>query len=36
VGTTATGVGFRFHVLIKLLLDENGDPKVGFVRLRCF
>ncbi|HSC30063.1 MAG TPA: hypothetical protein VLD67_22475 [Vicinamibacterales bacterium] len=36
VGTTATGAGFRFHVVIKLLLDQNADPKVDFVRLTCF
>ena len=34
--TTATGATFRFHVLIQLLLDQNGNPNVDIVRIACF
>jgi hypothetical protein len=34
--TTSTGTGFRFHVLIQTLIDENGDPKIDIFQFRCF
>jgi hypothetical protein len=34
--TTATEARFRFHVLIQLHLDTNGDPKIDSLRLTCF
>jgi hypothetical protein len=35
-GTAATGAHFRFHVLAQMVLDQNGDPKIDFLRLTCF
>jgi hypothetical protein len=32
----ATGAQFRFHVLAQMVLDQNGDPKIDFLRLTCF
>ena len=34
--TVATGALVRFHVLVELVLDENGNPKIDFLRLTCF
>ena len=32
---TATGARVRFHVVTQLVIDENGDAKVDFVRITC-
>jgi hypothetical protein len=31
----ATGEEVPFHLIAQLVLDENGDPKVDFVRIAC-
>ncbi len=35
-GTAATGETFRLHELAQIVLDQNGDPKIDFIRLTCF
>jgi hypothetical protein len=35
-GTATTGETFRIHELAQIVLDQNGDPKIDFIRLTCF
>jgi hypothetical protein len=32
----ATGAAVRIHEVVQIVLDEHGDPRIEFVRLRCF
>jgi hypothetical protein len=32
----ATGATFRIHELVQIVLDQNGNPKIAFLRLTCF
>ena len=35
-GTAADGAKFRIHEVVQIVFDENGDPKVEFIKLTCF
>jgi hypothetical protein len=35
-GVTTSGVPFRIHEVVQIVLDENGDPKLALSRLSCF
>lgn len=35
-GTATDGTKVRIHEVVQVVLDQNGDPKVDFVRLTCF
>lgn len=32
----ATGAGFRIHEVVQIVLDQNCDPRIDFLRLTCF
>jgi len=32
----ATGAEFRIHEVAQIVLDQNGDPRIAFLRLTCF
>ena len=35
-GTATDGTQVRIHEVVQVVLDQNGDPKVDFVKLTCF
>ena len=35
-GTATDGTNVRIHEVVQVVLDQNGDPKVDFVKLTCF